>query len=513
MQNEEAVMSESYHTFHLKKRGTAMKRSLQTLFLLLVLILSFSLVSCDEEAVSTEETITISTDEKLEIEYQKMIDFQGRKIREELSSKRGAEFEELVTKLLKGTTTSKPHLYMVYSNNNVVAEDRLAGPYYEPTTQEILFYFAVEAFHANDVDCAQYILTQLFEYREKHNTSYSLNFSGQIKSGLIVSYNLVTLQTLLDSKKEQSDAGKANQNFQTLVQNCFGDSHFSLQEYSSLDNYLNTLSTEDKQRIGSYTWNGITYTPSNLKSLYLTFAAQQKTESWKDVQAGDFVTMGVYEQDNNLENGKEPILWSVTARAGDKLYLRSLYVLEALPWNSTTDPSQSYAEKARWDNSTVRAWLNGEFYDAAFSEEEKKRIVVTALDNSWSIDEITADGTTLNSLKTSNVWHSVGGEDTQDRVYIDTLYDYLDLISWEHGGKTMSSGHFIDSIGETQYVADRYRRDMGVYERQLYKNLATVDGKEIRPLVVNGLGKTFGLNDLSSVCGVRPCIQIQIPAA
>ena len=69
MQNEETAMSESYHTFHFKKRGTAMKRSVQTLFLLLVLILSFSLVSCDEEETVTtteeEETTTISSVEKM----------------------------------------------------------------------------------------------------------------------------------------------------------------------------------------------------------------------------------------------------------------------------------------------------------------------------------------------------------------------------------------------------------------------------------------------------------------
>lgn len=82
-------------------------------------------------------------------------------------------------------------------------------------------------------------------------------------------------------------------------------------------------------------------------------------------QNGSLVLFGRYEQDGNVENGPEPIEWIVLDSTGDKLILLSKYVLTHGVINS--------AEKdCIWPDSELCAWLNNEFYGAAFDEHEKK---------------------------------------------------------------------------------------------------------------------------------------------
>ena len=87
---------------------------------------------------------------------------------------------------------------------------------------------------------------------------------------------------------------------------------------------------------------------------------------------GSKVYLGMYEQDNNTENGKEKIEWTVLAKEGDKLLLISKYALEVRPYNTE-------CRATTWEKCTLRTWLNTEFYTAAFSAEEQKLIAETTV--------------------------------------------------------------------------------------------------------------------------------------
>lgn len=78
---------------------------------------------------------------------------------------------------------------------------------------------------------------------------------------------------------------------------------------------------------------------------------------------GDQLLLGSYEQDNNLQNGAEPIEWLVIAREGNKALLLSRHVLAAMRFDR--------AAKMTWDKSSIRAWLNETFLPQAFSADEK----------------------------------------------------------------------------------------------------------------------------------------------
>lgn len=113
-----------------------------------------------------------------------------------------------------------------------------------------------------------------------------------------------------------------------------------------------------------------------------------------DAAAEDIITFGAYEQDNDLENGAEPIQWIVLERDGDKLFLLSLYALDSKAYNNTwTDVT--------WEDCTMRAWLNEDFYQKAFSDVEQELILLT---------DLPADA--------NDKYNTDAGNDTQDKVFL-----------------------------------------------------------------------------------------------
>ena len=77
---------------------------------------------------------------------------------------------------------------------------------------------------------------------------------------------------------------------------------------------------------------------------------------------------GKYEQDNNIENGKEDIEWVVLSKEGNNFLLLSKYILDKLEFNE----ENKFIE---WNDSTLRNWLNASFYNEAFDDKEKEAIM------------------------------------------------------------------------------------------------------------------------------------------
>ena len=126
----------------------------------------------------------------------------------------------------------------------------------------------------------------------------------------------------------------------------------------------------------------------------------------EDPQVGGYVTFGRYEQDNDLTDGAEPIEWLVLDARDGQALLISRYALEAQPYaQRNTD--------ATWETSTLRAWLNGDFLGAAFTEEERAAILPTDLDNGRS--------------QQNSAWRTDGGRDTRDMVW---LLSYAEAVRY-----------------------------------------------------------------------------------
>ncbi len=144
----------------------------------------------------------------------------------------------------------------------------------------------------------------------------------------------------------------------------------------------------------------------------LLASSEDLTDGYRIVQYGRC------EQDNDLENGTEEIEWYVIARTEEASLLLSRYCLDSMPYY------QNYSE-VYWENSSIRAWLNGPFYETAFNDEEKDRIINVSLDN-------------ISNAK----YGTEGGEQTRDMIF---------LLSLDEVSKTISDSDIIKAIG-TKYA-------------------------------------------------------------
>lgn len=168
-----------------------------------------------------------------------------------------------------------------------------------------------------------------------------------------------------------------------------------------------------------------------------------KSKDFKKI--GNIVTFESYEQDNNLSNGKEPIEWIVLDQKDGKALLISRYVLDCKKYNELW-------KAVTWETCTLRGWLNEEFFNKAFSDKEKSRIILTTVDNSKE--------------QGNKEWYTDGGNNTEDRIFLlsysevkrywpdeKSRWCYGTKYSYAQGGYNTVSCWWLRSPGSTQQVA------------------------------------------------------------
>ena len=127
----------------------------------------------------------------------------------------------------------------------------------------------------------------------------------------------------------------------------------------------------------------------------VSYAAAASSNSGGSVpsvlRVGQTFKMGRYEQDNNLNNGPEPIEWQVLTVYSGRALVISKYVLEVRAY---------YNAGSTWEVHKDRKWLNEDFYNTAFTDAEKNNILLAVNEN----PDNTAYGTR-------------GGNQTQDKIF------------------------------------------------------------------------------------------------
>lgn len=108
-----------------------------------------------------------------------------------------------------------------------------------------------------------------------------------------------------------------------------------------------------------------------------------------EYQTGTTVFFGQYEQDNNTDNGAEPIEWLVLDVEDGKALLLSVHALDCQPYNTQKC-------EMSWTNSSLRSWLLNTFYEIAFTVEEKAAILSTTHTN----DDGNAEWSTIDGIET-----------------------------------------------------------------------------------------------------------------
>ena len=88
----------------------------------------------------------------------------------------------------------------------------------------------------------------------------------------------------------------------------------------------------------------------------------------------NYITLGSYKQTSSGTDST-PIEWQMLATDGEKVLLISRYILNYHEFN------RERPDRMTWSDCSLRAWLNGEFFNTIFDGQEKKAILETAVDN------------------------------------------------------------------------------------------------------------------------------------
>lgn len=210
--------------------------------------------------------------------------------------------------------------------------------------------------------------------------------------------------------------------------------------------------------------------------------------SAEDLGWGAVVSFGSYEQDNDPNNGTEPIEWIILDVQEDQMLLLSKKVLDVMLFDES-------GKDAYWDECTLRTWLNDTFFNESFNTEEQKAVLLTQV--------ITPANATYETEAVPN---------TRDHVFllsIDEAERYFQ-IAWG------TSGHFYDNdikAEATEYAlhkgleadgqtVDWYLRSTGWYG---------ISGCSI----VHASGWISGVWKLRSqkeLCGIRPAVWVDLDA-
>lgn len=193
-----------------------------------------------------------------------------------------------------------------------------------------------------------------------------------------------------------------------------------------------------------------------------------------DVAAGDIIRLGSYEQDMNASNGAESIDWQVLCVEGDKALVVSRYALANMPYHE---------EKLEisWENCSLRAWLNGDFYNNAFTEEEGELIINTSLENSDNPE-----------------YKTEGGNDTYDKLFLLSIEEANEYFATN--GKRKSFG--TDAV--TQYE-EEYNLEGSVWWWLRSPGDESAFAANVGP---DGSIYTKGASVSFMLCAVRPAMWI-----
>lgn len=234
------------------------------------------------------------------------------------------------------------------------------------------------------------------------------------------------------------------------------------------------------------------------------------------VVPGDTITFGHYEQDNDTANGAEPIQWKVLACEGDTALLISERVLDYLPYDTNGS--------ARWDTSSLRAELNGTFYDSAFSDEEKAVMTTSSAEpydnpvtGMQDDSAATEDMVFIPSLKQANDYF----QDALDRVTWGTAYAVAhareqalaqgETLAEDFGGNASRGTSWLLRTPSQNDDTVVFVHDEACDPEN--SNIYYHRGEEDWGYACSWSYCFWGKNVSSFQVGVRPCIRVRIPAA
>ena len=152
-----------------------------------------------------------------------------------------------------------------------------------------------------------------------------------------------------------------------------------------------------------------------ISELYLLFP---------EAEEGAYISFGRYYK--NDDKTEEPLEWQVLAMEKDRMLIITRYSIDCKRYHESD-------ENITWQDCTLRKWLNNDFINSAFNEEERDLILEVKNQNHDNSISNTRGGDLGDAFV--NLWdddnsisNTRGGEDTLDKIFllsIDEVQKYF----------------------------------------------------------------------------------------
>ncbi len=196
---------------------------------------------------------------------------------------------------------------------------------------------------------------------------------------------------------------------------------------------------------------------------------------------GNYVIFGSYPQTQN-GNDKTPIEWLVLESDGETALLISRYALDCKPYN------EKY-ESITWETCTLRGWLNNEFFNKAFSTEEKQYILQS---------DVSADKNPEYSTNPGNA--------TKDNVFLLSIVEANKYFKSDDARKCAPTDY---AIQQGAYTSDSYKVEG---RKACWWWLRSPGFRSSFAASVDGDGsiRDYGHYVDNSYDAVRPCVRVRL---
>ena len=205
------------------------------------------------------------------------------------------------------------------------------------------------------------------------------------------------------------------------------------------------------------------------------------------IQIGETITFGKYEG--------EPLEWIVLDKKEESALLFSKKIINFLPFMENADIEATDIE---WASSSIRMWLNNEFLDATFSDDEKESILTTTVENNAYPDDmfkIEAGLSTIDPVFLPSI------EEAQKLMDVD-IDNYFECEISEYTHEKMLE-YYANLYGEDE-AEDYINKDW------LLRTSCTF-GDDYYPCIVSAGDISSRDSDITAhaPCGVRPAIWVK----
>lgn len=192
-----------------------------------------------------------------------------------------------------------------------------------------------------------------------------------------------------------------------------------------------------------------------------------KTFNGTIVKEGKELIFGSFDQDG--EDGAEDMHWFVlhVDKEANRALLISKDIIGYAPYNGTD-----------WKNSEIRAWLNGEFYETAFSSGERSKII-------------------------KNLYSEHKGEDENDVIY--EVADSISLLSRAEYEKYMTFGSAVSSAVWSKKLQNEFEFN----GRGEWLMRTVLDNGNVMNVISSGAKNNNGISTENN-CGIRPIMWVAL---